>query len=137
MSVKTIREKLGTTLATISGLTVYDANAEAIEKYPAVFIDFDRIEYHKTAGGDRILHFLVTVLVARKATAAEAEDDLDPYIDSTGTSSIPAKLEALTSTDFSGAASYAQINQASPGSIRGKDGAIYLGCTFDVEVYGT
>lgn len=106
----TIAEELQEQLATITGLVAEKAVPNSIETPTAI----PRVWKgpRLTAGGDRICHFLIDVLV-RFSENHQSMLDLYPYMDEAGTKSIIAALEADTTMD--GNAAFISTDQPGEG----------------------
>ena len=99
MSLSGIRTKIDTALSTISGLG-HAARVPSVMNAPFAFpslrpqnpVDFD----FTAQNGTLVYHFYVDVLVNKGATLEQAQDDLDPYLQNTGSSSIRAALETIS-----------------------------------------
>lgn len=134
MNVTSIRDGLKTRLATISGLNAYARVPKSINLPAAVVrpnagsaISFDAT----MAGGAHDLVFLITVLITDQIDEL-GQKDLDPYLDSTGTKSVRAAIDADGTlagvAHFSrvvGVVDYGEIEYA---------GLSYIGADFLVEV---
>lgn len=127
-----VRTGLKTRLETISGLTGYSKPGGTLV-LPAALILPRMIEYDETmARGSDLLGFEVLLLVA-DPTAELAQEELDPYLNGSGASSVKAALES----DSSGAISSVDWIRVPRCSQYGEviyAGKTYLGARFEVEV---
>lgn len=99
MNVSTVMDQLGVTLATITGLRVFDFPSENAQP-PFALVDFPQSVEFDTAmvrGADRAT-FNVLVGVSRNVDRA-ARDALADYLDGSGSKSIKAAVEAGTVGD--------------------------------------
>ncbi len=134
MSLSGIRTTLGAALTGI-GLTPYNKYPDTIT-VPCAIVSLrpDKpVEYDLTAkNGLYVYHFQIEVLVNKGASIAEAQVDLDPYIDpSDSTHCIKKIIEAATFTD-------AQIEWVKGGIAYGPAtfrGIEYLGCRFEIDIW--
>ncbi len=99
MSLSGIRTKIDTALSGISGIEHY-SSVPSVPNAPCAFPALrpnDPVSYDFTAqNATLVYHFYIEVLVLKGATIEQAQDDLDPYMQNTGTSSIKAAVEAIT-----------------------------------------
>lgn len=94
MSLKGIRDAVQSSVDDISGLRVYDTVPDSINEFPACWV-LPRSGNYLDAMSTAMTHNMeVTLLVARAGNLDEVQDTLDDFIDSTGSNSIPAKIEA-------------------------------------------
>ncbi len=130
MSLANIRSSLTTALTGID-LTVYNKIPDTIA-LPCVVVSLNPekpVEYDLTAkNGLYVYHFCIEVLV-NKASVAEAQIDLDPYIDPSDSHSIKKVIEVVN---------LAQIEWVKGGIAYGAarfSGAEYFGCRFELDVW--
>ena len=99
MSLSGIRTLIDTALSGISGLN-HSAKVPSIVNPPFAFASLhptDPVTYDFTAqNASLIYHFYVEVLINKGANIEQAQDDLDPYLQSTGSSSIKIAIEAIS-----------------------------------------
>ena len=94
MSLKGIRDAVATSIDDISGLRIYDTVPDAINEFPAAWV-LPKSGVYNDAFSTAMTHNLeITLLVARQGNLDEVQDTLDDFIDSAGSNSIPAKIEA-------------------------------------------
>ena len=94
MSLKGIRDAVQSSIDDISGLRVYDTVPDNINEFPACWVLPRNGSYTDTFTTAMTHNLEVTLLVARQGNLDEVQDTLDDFIDSTGSNSIPAKIEA-------------------------------------------
>lgn len=130
-SVSSIRDGLATRLATITGLNVY-ARPRGQVLTPAAVVVPGRIEFDETMGrGSDLVTFTVLVLVGMP-TSDLAQEDLDPYLAGSGSSSVKAAIEA--DATLSGSADWTRVTRVSAYGEVEYGGKPYLGARFEVEV---
>lgn len=127
----TVKAGLKTRIETITGLTGYDKPGGTLV-LPAALILSGPIVFDETmARGSDLLTFEVLLLVA-EPTAELAAEDLDPYLNGSGATSVKAALEsdgtAITGVDF---VNVPQVTEYGDVQYAGKQ---YLGARFQVEV---
>lgn len=128
-SVSTIRDELKTRLETISGLRAYDTVPGSVNP-PAAVVRRRRTSYDATmARGSDDLEFVVTLFVS-SANDRAAQDALDSYLATTGTTSVKAAVDGnLNST-----VSFARVATAEQERLVEYAGITYLAVDFIVEV---
>jgi len=130
-SLANIRTGLKNRLATISVLNAHD-KAPATVVLPAAFPLPGAIEFDETmARGVDSYTFTVRVLVQR-ATDQIAQENLDPYLDGSGTFSIKAAIEG--DPTLGGAADWTRVVRVPRYGDIDHAGLMYLGADFTVEV---
>ena len=87
-----LRSGLSTRLQTIAGLRCYDVLPDQIELPAATVLLKPPVIYDASMGGTAIWLFHITLLVSRW-DATRAQHQIDPYIDTTGATSIKAAVE--------------------------------------------
>ncbi len=99
MSLSGIRTAIDTALSGISGLN-HSAKVPSIVNPPFAFPSLhptDPVTYDFTAqNASLVYHFYIEVLVNKGANLEQAQDDLDPYLQNSGTYSIKAAIEAIS-----------------------------------------
>ena len=131
MSMSGIRDAVKTALETISGLRVYDTVPDVVE-VPCAWVLPRSGNYHATFSSAVMNHQLeVTLLVRRGAVIAEAQDDIDAYIDPTGAGSLLAALNAIT---LGAHGSSLLVRGYRDYGALAFGGETYLGCKLDMEV---
>lgn len=130
-SLADIRTGLKNRLATISGLNAYE-KAPGVVVVPAAFPIPGAIEFDETMNrGVDSYTFTVRVLVGR-AVDKVAQENLDPYLAGSGTSSIKAAIEG--DGTLGGAADWTRVSRVSRYGDIDHAGEGYLGADFTVEV---
>ncbi len=101
MNLSAIMDEIGTKLAAISGLRVYDYPPSTISP-PSAYVSYpDSIDYHQTyrSGMSRI-NQLTVVVVDGKVTDRSARDRITAWVAESGSKSIKATLEGATYTNL-------------------------------------
>ena len=94
MSSKGIRDAVQSSVDDITSLRVYDTVPDSINEFPACWV-LPRSGSYLDAMSTAMTHNMeLTLLVARAGNLDEVQDTLDDFIDSTGSNSIPTKIEA-------------------------------------------
>lgn len=132
MSVSAIRDGLAANLATITGLRTVSTIPENPNP-PIAVVSPTTISYDASMGrGLDSYNFTITVIVGR-ADGRSAQDKLDLYVSSTGSSSIKVAVES--DRDLGGACKDLRVTgMNSYGSLAIGD-VQYLAAEFDVVVY--
>ena len=130
-SLSELRDGLKTRLATISGLHTHDVMPDTVI-VPAAIVRPRTGEYRGSLAGQPSTAFEIIILVAL-ARLSTAQDNLDPYLSVTGSSSIFAAIEGDRTLGskaddllVSGWRNYGSVSIA---------GTEYLSAIVDVEVY--
>ena len=132
MIIADIRNGLKTRLETITGLRAYATIPDQFAPPAAIVGMPTMVTYNKVFGGaTHTLSYPVRILVG-KATDRSAQERMEAYIDSTGSSSIRAAIEGDTS--LGGAANVVRVLSAQGLGVYDMGGVSYLGCDFTVEV---
>lgn len=98
MNLADVMDELGTVLDTITGLRVYDYNADRITPPAAVVALPEGIDYDATyAHGKDMMTLEVTVMVGKVSDRA-SRDQIAVYADGSGSKSIKATLDNATYT---------------------------------------
>lgn len=94
MSWATIRDGMKTRLDTISGLKAFDVMPDSLPNANcAVVLPGDPV-FEPAAHGLKVSVNIIVMVRCTRATAKDAQDALDAYIWMTGTSSVPAAVNA-------------------------------------------
>jgi hypothetical protein len=128
-----IRQALAATLNTIPGLRA-TANRNAQVNPPAAVImpaAGSFIRYSVTTDGAADITLRAILLVA-EADSASGQDNIDPYLASTGPSSVWAALQA--NQTLGGAVSYAELTEATGYGTINFAGIDYLGCHLIISI---
>lgn len=100
MSLSAIRSKIDTALDGVSGLVEHYAKVPSVIIPPCAFVALrptDAISYDFTAqNASLVYHLYVEVLVNKGATLEQAQDDLDPFLQPAGSTSIKAAMETIS-----------------------------------------
>lgn len=130
-SLANIRTGLKNRLATITALNAHD-KAPATVVVPTAFPMPGTIEFDETmARGVDSYTFTVRLLVQR-AVDQLAQENLDPYLDGSGTFSIKAAIEG--DGTLGGAADWTRVIRVPRYGDIDHAGQMYLGADFTVEV---
>jgi len=128
MTLALARTGMETALKTIVKLNVHKQVPVALGKLPAAIMDLSDGDFLVDLGGSAVMWaFKVVVLVAER-DAKVAHDELDNYIEKSGSKSIKAAIEAGTVAD---GAVVRLVSNAGFVVYRGKT---YVGAEFDVGV---
>lgn len=130
LNVNATMDAIGTRLATISGLRVYDYPADSINVPAAIVSHPDTVTYDTTYGraADQAV-FQVTVIVG-KVSDRVSRDQLEEYRAGTGAKSIKTVLDG----DLGGVVKTGRVMQASALTLT-VGGIEYAAATFDFEVF--
>lgn len=123
LNVNTAMDAIGTALATVTGLRVFDFRPGSAQP-PFAFVDFPTVTYDHThaRGTDRAV-FPVLVAVGNASDRA-SRDEISAYVAGTGSSSIKTALDA---------AGLRRVGDAEPVDLVLAAGT-YLAYKFNVEV---
>lgn len=128
--VNAVMNGVGTRLATIAGLTVFDFIADNMSP-PAAMVGLPDVAYDSTmARGSDDGTITVFVFVSR-ADAESARDELSAYMAGSGSKSIKAAIEA--DTTLNGSAHTARVVSATSDLIT-VGGVDYLAAEFTINV---
>ena len=138
VSISAVRDGLAVRLQTISGIRVSDVVPDQPNDHldkPLAFIEPPaEIDYHASFSGTADLVFTITVMVPIGAGLKRAQDAIDPYLDTTGTTSIKAAIEGDKTLD--GIVHDLTVRRAFDiGLLEWGDGMRY-GAKFQVEITG-
>jgi|GEM_PF-3633455 hypothetical protein len=96
MTISGLRTALEAALDGVTGLNGFNFAPNAINSFPAAYVDIINVNYHLDVGGDATINAEV-ILVAERVNGVEsAQSTIDEYIEASGTKSILAALEAAT-----------------------------------------
>jgi hypothetical protein len=131
LDVNGIMDGLGTRLATIAGLRVYDYPAEVAAPPAAIVglptaVDYD---WTKGRGSDRVV--VPVVVLVGKVSDRASRDALSLYAAGSGSKSVKTAIEA--DVDLGNAAQTCRV-QTTRIEVVTLNGIDYLGATFDCEV---
>ena len=100
MTLSAIRTLIDTALDGVSGLAGHYAKVPSVIIPPCAFVALrptDAISYDFTAqNASLVYHLYVEVLVNKGALLEQAQDDLDPFLQPAGSTSIKAAVEAIS-----------------------------------------
>lgn len=132
MNLNLVMDQLGAQLDTITGLRVYDYDADQVTPPAAKIVLPDEIIYDETygRGSDKIL--LPVLVIVGKSSDRAARDTLAAYASGSGATSIKAVVEAGTYTAFD----TVRVAHAEFDTVR-IAGADYLAALFDLDIAGT
>ena len=134
MSLTGIKAAIVASLNTISGLTAYSHLPETInEPLPVALVLPRSGDFDMDAGGNMMHHLEITVLLQRMGDLSQAQEDLDTYLDDTGTYSIKATLES-SATVLTGHAHCLRVERwRDYGGLKYAE-TDYIGVKFDIAV---
>ena len=136
MTLAAVRGALAARLDTISGLRIYDTPPDSVQELPAAIVMFgpDTTTYALTLAAEDVRFAFEVLLLLGSGDEIQAQQDLEPYVDATGASSIKAAVEGT----LGGNADWASVSLVDPiRRIQYPDkGANYFwGARFRVDVY--
>ena len=117
-------------LQTISGLRCYDVLPDQIELPAATVLLKMPVIYDASMKGSSIWKLHVTVLVSRW-DATRAQHQIDPYIDTTGASSVKAAIEG--DRTLGGACDDVRVTSVTNYGPATYAGVTYLACEYELE----
>lgn len=133
MTIQSFRDEIVTALSTITGLNIYkEWKSSLVPPYAVVSISpTNPIVYHQPAKGNVTYHFFIEVGVNKGATIEAAQENLDPYLEPDGSSSIYSTLISGTYTqvdviDVSGITNYGEMTYS---------GSQYFGAQITVDAW--
>tara|TARA_R110000744_G_scaffold48848_1_gene106403 strand:- start:2 stop:412 length:411 start_codon:yes stop_codon:yes gene_type:complete len=128
-----IRDGLKTRLVTISGLTAYDYVPDFIDPPIALVAPLNSLNYDATMARGADTYNIPIVLYIARIDAQTAQEGVDAYLASTGSTSIKAAIEG--DPTLGGAAMSVRVISATDyGEYEVTQGTSFLGVTFNVEV---
>jgi hypothetical protein len=133
MTVTAVRSGLAARLGTISGLRVYATPPELVQELPAAVVTAGApfLAYDQLMRGPDVHYAFRVLLLVGSADEAQAWADLEPYLTSTGASSVKAAVDGT----LGGSADWARVARApAVGKVPCGQG-VYWGATFEVEAY--
>lgn len=133
LDLNAVMDAIGTRLATVTGLRVYDYAADAAAPPAAIVSLPQTVEYDTVSGrgADRVV-VPVLVLVGKVSDRA-ARDQIAQYVSGTGSLSIKTAIEG-NGSDLGAVAHTVRVTEARVDvvTIQGID---YVGASFDCEVF--
>lgn len=128
-----IRDGLKTRLETISGLSAYDYVPDFIDPPVALIAPLNTLNYDATMARGADTYAVPVILYIARIDAQTAQDGVDAYLASTGSTSIKAAIEG--DPTLGGAAMSVRVISATDyGEYEVTQGTSFLGVTFNVEV---
>ena len=128
-----IRDGLKTNLETIAGLTAYEYVPDFIDPPIALVAPLNTLNYDSTMARGADTYEIPVIVYISRIDAQTAQDEVDNYLASTGTTSVKAAIES--DPTLGGAAMSVRVISASDyGEYEVTQGTSFLGVTFNVEV---
>lgn len=131
-SLSSIRSGIATNLGNISSLTVFGFVPDSIEPPTAVVGVIDNIEYDTSMSRGADTYTIPVFLYVSRVDAQDAQDTLDAFLASSGSSSVKTQIES--DVTLGGVANSARVIEADNYGVYTINNIDYLGCEFTVEV---
>jgi len=135
MSLSGIRTAIDDALDGITGLN-HAAKVPSVVIPPFAFPALrptEPVTYDFTArNASMVYHLYIEVLVNKGATLEQAQDDLDPYLQSAGSSSIKSTIEAISWGTTADVCRVTGITNYGPATYGGME---YLGARLGLDVW--
>ena len=131
-SLSSIRSGIATNLGNISSLTVFGFVPDSIEPPTAVVGVVDNIEYDTSMSRGADTYTIPVFLYVSRVDAQDAQDTLDAFLASSGSSSVKTQIES--DSTLGGVANSARVVEADNYGVYSINNIDYLGCEFTVEV---
>ena len=131
-SLSSIRSGIATNLGNISSLTVFGFVPDSIEPPTAVVGVVDNIEYDTSMSRGADTYSIPVFLYVSRVDAKDAQDTLDAFLASSGSSSVKTQIES--DVTLGGVANSARVVEADNYGVYTINNIDYLGCEFTVEV---
>ena len=131
-TLSSIRSGIATNLGNISSLTVFGFVPDSIEPPTAVVGVVDNIEYDSTMARGADNYTIPVFLYVSRVDAQDAQDTLDAFLASSGSSSVKAQVES--DITLGGEAQSVRVVEADNYGGYTINKINYLGCEFTVEV---
>ena len=136
MTLATVRGALATRLDTIAGLRVYDTPPDSMQELPAAIVAFEQNTATNdiAIGAEDVRFTFEVLLLLGSGDEVQAQQDLEPYVDPTGASSVKAAVEGT----LGGNADWASVAHQSPLSriqYPEKGKFFFWGTRFRVDAY--
>ena len=131
-SLSSIRSGIATNLGNISSLTVFGFVPDSIEPRTAVVGVVDNIEYDTSMARGADTYSIPVFLYVSRVDAQDAQDTLDGFLASSGSSSVKTQIES--DVTLGGVANSARVVEADNYGVYTINNIDYLGCEFTVEV---
>ena len=131
-SLSSIRSGIATNLGNISSLSVFGFVPDSIEPPTAVVGVVDNIEYDTSMSRGADTYSIPVFLYVSRVDAQDAQDTLDAFLASSGSSSVKTQIES--DSTLGGVANSARVVEADNYGVYSINNIDYLGCEFTVEV---
>ena len=131
-SLSSIRSGIATNLGNISSLTVFGFVPDSIEPPTAVVGVVDNIEYDTSMSRGADTYSIPVFLYVSRVDAQDAQDTLDAFLASSGSSSVKTQIES--DVTLGGVANSARVVEADNYGVYTINNIDYLGVEFMIEV---
>ena len=133
MSIVAARDGLAAQLNTIAGLRVYELPPEAAPELPAAIILQGEpfASYGNSLGAPDVKLLFEALVLVRSGDGGQAWSELEPFLESTGASSVKAAVDG----DLGGSADWARVTRVIQAGPMIHNRASYWGATFRIEIY--
>ena len=132
MSIAAARDGLVTQLNTINGLRVYELPPEAAPEFPAAILLQGEpfASYGHILGAPDVKLLFEALVLVRSGDRVQAWSELEPFLESTGVSSVKAAVDGT----LGGTADWARVTRVTKAGPVTHNRAAYWGATFQIEV---
>ena len=131
-SLSSISSGIATNLGNISSLTVFGFVPDSIEPPTAVVGVVDNIEYDTSMSRGADTYSIPVFLYVSRVDAQDAQDTLDAFLASSGSSSVKTQIES--DVTLGGVANSARVVEADNYGVYTINNIDYLGVEFMIEV---
>ena len=131
-SLSSIRSGIATNLGNISSLTVFGFVPDSIEPPTAVVGVVDNIEYDTSMSRGADTYSIPVFLYVSRVDAQDAQDTLDGFLASSGSSSVKTQIES--DVTLGGVANSARVVEADNYGVYTIKNIDFLGCEITVEL---
>lgn len=131
LDLAAVMDAMGTALATIPGLRVFDYPSDTVNPPQAIVSLPSDVEYDVVAGRGADRAVIPVMILVGKVSDRTARDLMAQYISGVGINSVKAALDG----DLGGAAQSVRVTLAMPPDVVTVGAVEYLGTSFEVEVY--
>lgn len=131
-SLTSIRQGIGTALANISALIVFNFVPDSIEPPTAVVGVVDNVEYDSTMQRGADKYEIPIFLYVSRVDAQDSQETLDSFLASTGSNSVKVAVES--DITLGGVAQSVRVIEADNYGVYTINNLDYLGVEFTVEV---
>ena len=131
-SLTSIRQGIGTALANISALIVFNFVPDSIEPPTAVVGVVDNVEYDSTMQRGVDKYEIPIFLYVSRVDAQDSQETLDSFLASTGSNSVKVAVES--DITLGGVAQSVRVIEADNYGVYTINNLDYLGVEFTVEV---